>query len=139
MPLISGHCLCGAVRFSLTTEPITARICWCRDCQHSSANGTVNILFSSDGLTVSGPLAEYAKTVDSGNEMRRQFCPSCGTHLFAKSSARPQYTVVRAGNIDDPSSIRPKMNIWTSSAPTWACLDPTLERVEHQPVFRLPT
>jgi hypothetical protein len=26
------------------------------------------------------------------------------------------------------------MNIWTSSAPTWACLDATLEQVEQQPV-----
>jgi hypothetical protein len=26
------------------------------------------------------------------------------------------------------------MNIWTSSAPTWACLDPTLEQVAQQPV-----
>ena len=41
--------------------------------------------------------------------------------------------VVRVGNLDDPSSIRPTMNIWAGSAPGWACLDAALERVEHQP------
>lgn len=28
------------------------------------------------------------------------------------------------------------MNIWAASAPAWACLDPGLERVDHQPMRR---
>lgn len=129
----TGRCLCGAVSFTLTTEPLATRVCWCRDCQHLAANGTVNLLVSIDDLTISGSLAEHTKTADSGNEVTRQFCPSCGTHLFARSSARPQFRVVRAGNLDEPSSIRPTMNIWASSAPAWACLNPELERVDNQP------
>jgi hypothetical protein len=42
--------------------------------------------------------------------------------------------VLRAGNLDEPSSIQPSMNIWADSAPAWACLDPTLERVDRQPL-----
>ena len=61
------------------------------------------------------------------------FCPTCGTHLLARSSARPQFRVLRAGNLDDPSSIQPTANIWAASAPTWACLDVDLERVDQQP------
>ena len=129
----TGHCLCGAVSFTLTAEPVATRVCWCRDCQHLSANGTVNMLVPADALSVSGALAEHTKAADSGNLVTRYFCPSCGTHLFAKSSARPQFRVLRVGNLDEPSSIRPSVNIWSSSAPNWACLDPTLERVEHQP------
>jgi hypothetical protein len=94
----------------------------------------VNLLVPVDELSISGMLVEYIKTADSGNEVTRQFCPVCGTHLFAKSSARPQFRVVRAGNLDKPSSIQPSMNIWTSSAPSWACLNPALERVEKQPL-----
>lgn len=130
----TGGCLCGAVRFTLTAEPLAARICWCRDCQHLAANGTVNLLIPADALSSSGTLAEHTKTADSGSAVTRQFCPSCGTHLFAKSSARPQFRVVRAGNLDNPSSIRPSVNIWSSSAPAWACLDPALERLEQQPL-----
>jgi hypothetical protein len=129
----TGHCLCGAVSFKLVTEPLATRICWCRDCQHLAANGTVNLLVQAEGLSVSGPVADYTKKSDSGNEITRQFCPSCGTHLFAKGAARPQFRVVRAGNLDDPSSVKPNMNIWAESAPGWACLDLTLERVEQQP------
>lgn len=129
----TGRCLCGAVTFKLVGEPIATRVCWCRDCQHIAANGTVNVLVPAEALAVTGALAEYTSKADSGNEVTRQFCPKCGVHLFSRSSARPQFRVVRTGNLDDPSSIRPDMNIWASSAPPWACLDPALERVERQP------
>lgn len=134
MPQRSGRCLCGAVGFTLTADPLVVRVCWCQDCQHLGANGTVNMLVATSALTFSGPLSEHKKTADSGNEITRQFCPACGSHLFAMSDARPQFRVVRAGNLDDPSSIRPSMNIWASSAPSWACLDMALDRVDHQPM-----
>lgn len=129
----TGRCLCGAVSFRLVAEPLATRVCWCRDCQHLAANGTVNMLVPADGVIVTGALAEYTRRADSGNEVTRQFCPSCGSQLFARSSARPQLRVVRIGCLDDPSSVRPTMNIWAASAPAWACLDPELERVDHQP------
>lgn len=129
----SGHCLCGAVQFKLTAKPQMARVCWCRDCQHLAANGTVNGVVPAEALIVDGELAEFRKNAASGNEMTRQFCPQCGTQLFAYSSARPHLRVVRIGNLDDPSSVAPIMNIWTASAPAWACMDETLERAEQQP------
>jgi hypothetical protein len=133
MKELTGRCLCGAVRYRIFAEPIVARVCWCRDCQRIASNGTVNVLVPTAGLESSGELGEYLSIADSGNEMRRRFCPSCGSHLFANTSARPQFTVVRAGTLDDPSAVRPAMNIWAGSAPTWACLDQDLERVDRQP------
>lgn len=130
----TGRCLCGAVTFKLAAEPVATRVCWCRDCQRLAANGTVNMLVPAAALAVSGTLAEHTKKAGSGNEVTRQFCPRCGTHLFATSSGSPQFRVVRIGNLDDPSCVRPSRNIWAASAPSWACLDPTLERVEQQPL-----
>lgn len=130
----SGSCLCGAVRYRITAEPIFTRICWCRDCQHIAGNGTVNLLVPTAALEVDGATGAYTSTADSGNQVTRRFCPACGCHLFAGNSARPQLTVVRAGTLDDPSSITPGANIWAASAPAWACLDPHLERVERQPL-----
>lgn len=129
----TGRCLCGAVTFKLTSDPLAVRVCWCRDCQHLAANGTVNAIVPASTLEVYGPLAEYTKVADSGNKLTRQFCPQCGTHLIGISSARPQFRVVRTGNFDDPSSITPDTNIWTKSAPAWAHLDSSLEQAEQQP------
>jgi hypothetical protein len=128
----SGRCLCGAVSFTLAKDPVVTRICWCKDCQHLSANGTVNLLVTADSLSITGEIAEFTKQADSGNQITRQFCPACGVHLFAKVDVRPQFRVVRAGNLDNTSSIKPDMNIWTSSAPDWACFDMTLEQSERQ-------
>ena len=129
----SGRCLCGAVTFTVATDPLMVRVCWCRDCQHLAANGTVNMLINAESLSVSGVTSEHTKVAASGNEIIRQFCGTCGTHLFARANSRPQFRVVRVGNLDEPSSVKPSMNIWASSAPDWACLDSELQRVEQQP------
>jgi len=129
----TGKCLCGAVTYQIKTDPVAARVCWCSDCQHIAANGTVNALVATDALVVQGDTSAFQCTAASGNTITRRFCPTCGSHLFANSSARPQFTVVRVGTLDDPSSVRPSMNIWAGSAPAWACLDPDLDRVEGQP------
>lgn len=130
----NGRCLCGAVTFKLKAEPLATRICWCRDCQRLAANGTVNVLVAAEALEVTGKVADYTKVADSGNSITRQFCPGCGTQLFGISSGRPQFRVVRVGNFDDPSSFKPTTNIWTASAPVWACLDPSLENIDGQPM-----
>lgn len=129
----TGGCLCGAVRFRISAEPVVARICWCRDCQHIASNGTANAIFPSSALHISGELAEHVRAADSGNHVRRRFCAQCGSHLFADSTGRAGFTVVRIGTLDAPSAISPSSNIWAASAPGWACLDPALARDERQP------
>jgi hypothetical protein len=133
MPPRTGGCLCGAVRYRISAPPLTARVCWCRDCQRLASNGTVNAIFPSASIDIAGTPAEYTRTADSSSQVRRRFCPQCGSQLFADSSGRPGLTVVRLGTLDDPSTIKPTANIWSSSAPAWACLDAALDRIEGQP------
>jgi len=129
----TGGCLCGEVRYRLTAEPVVSRICWCRDCQRIAGNGTANAMFPAGAIEVTGSISEFVSMADSGNYIQRRFCPLCGCHLFADSSGRPGLSVVRIGTLDDPSSIKPASNIWSGSAPTWACLDPSIDRFEQQP------
>ncbi len=131
---ITGGCLCGAVRYSITAPPIVTRTCWCRVCQYIGAgSATVNTCFKSEALHVTGEVRDYRSTADSGNLMYRRFCPGCGTHLFSAAEARPHLVFVRAGTLDDPELARPAATIWTSSAPSWACFDERLPKVERQP------
>lgn len=129
----TGGCLCGAVRYRITADPGSSRICWCRNCQRLAGNGTVNAIFPSESIEVTGKTAAYANTADSGNAVTRRFCPTCGSQLFSDSTGRKGLTVVRVGTLDDPSSVKPSANIWTSSAPAWACLDPALTKSERAP------
>jgi hypothetical protein len=132
--IITGKCLCGAVRFSAVEPPIAARVCWCRDCQKFGAgSGTVNVMFKTAGFTVDGALGDYVSTADSGNVMHRRFCSVCGTPMFSEAEVRPNVIMVRAGLLDDPELIKPTATIWTASAPSWAAIDPHLEQFEGQP------
>jgi len=131
---ITGGCLCRAIRYEFSAQPIVARACWCRVCQFIGAgSGTVNVCFPSAALTLHGEPSVYKNVADSGNAMQRRFCPACGTHLFSAAEIRPQLVFVRAGTLDDPEIGRPASTIWTSQAPSWACIDESLPRVERQP------
>ena len=131
---LTGHCLCGAVRWESVEPPITTRVCWCRDCQYLGAgSGTVGACFSTATFEVTGTTSDYASVADSGNRMHRRFCPRCGTPLFSEAEVRPHLVFVRVGTFDDPELAKPAMTIWTSSAPTWACIDDAAPRVAHQP------
>ena len=131
---VTGGCLCGAVRFQFPAAPIAARACWCRVCQYLAAgNASVNAMFRTEGLTVTGELGDYVCQADSGNTMRRRFCRACGTQIFSESVARPDIVVVRVGTLDDREAMRPSSYIWTASAPSWAVIDASLPSCEGQP------
>jgi hypothetical protein len=131
---VTGGCLCKAMRYEIAAEPIATRTCWCRVCQYIGAgSATVNAAFPKAAVKISGEVRDYRSLADSGSIMHRSFCSACGTHLFSESESRPHLVFVRAGTLDDPELARPKVTIWTASAPSWACIDETLPRVEGQP------
>jgi len=131
---ITGGCLCRAVRYESTSDPIVTRICWCRVCQYLGAgSGTVNVCFATASFTVRGATTAYASVAQSGNRMQRRFCAACGTPLFSEAEARPQLIFARAGTLDDPEIAKPAVTIWTSEEPSWASISPEIPRVERQP------
>jgi hypothetical protein len=125
--MIKGGCLCGAVRYEIHAQPLAARTCWCRLCQYlGGGTAPVNLAFPTDSVRISGELRDYASTADSGNHMRRGFCPTCGTPVTSAAEERPHLLFIRAGTLDDPDLMGPEVAIWTSAAPRWATLDETL-------------
>jgi len=130
----TGRCLCGAVTYQITGDPISARACWCRLCQYIGAgSGTVNAAFRTESVAIEGQLGDFCSDADSGSRMHRRFCPACGTHLFSEAESRPHLIFVRVGSLDNPEIVRPVATIWTRQAPSWACFDPDLPEIEGQP------
>jgi hypothetical protein len=77
-----GSCFCGAVQFTVTGEPAAMGYCHCESCRTWSA-GPVNAftLWNPENLKVTrgaGNIGSYEKTEAS----QRQWCKSCGGHLF---------------------------------------------------------
>jgi hypothetical protein len=132
----SGHCLCGAIAFSIDAGPIGARMCWCRDCQYiASGSPTVNVLFPEDAVTYSGEMTTLRLVADSGNTVERGFCPRCGSQMYSRTvePAGTQPIRIRAGTLDNPDLIAPSAHIWVDSAPSWALLDPALPKHRQGP------
>jgi len=120
---ITGGCLCGAVRFSIEAEPMAARTCWCRLCQYlGGGTASVNVCFPAEAVTFSGEIRDFSSIADSGNVMHRGFCPTCGTPITSAAESRPHLMFIRAGALDDPELMGPQAAIWTSLAPSWACI-----------------
>ncbi|TFZ04568.1 GFA family protein [Ramlibacter rhizophilus] len=129
----SGKCACGSVRYRCKSEPIAMLNCHCADCQRSSgapfASGVV--VMSSD-LEVQGSPKTYDVRASSGMTTR-SFCGDCGSPLFTRSEANSQFTSIRFPSLDDLSTFAPMLDIWTSRAQPWVCLDEKLPHFPNSP------
>lgn len=130
----TGGCLCGAVRYECSTEPMMTGNCHCKGCQKASGGGFVTAFaVPEDSLTITGKVKYFDTTGDRGNVSHRGFCPECGSRLFGSSSGMPGLTTVMAGSMDDPSGLQPSMNIFTGSAQPWVHMDPDLPKFPAMP------
>jgi len=130
----SGGCACGAIRYTCAEEPIFALKCHCRDCQRSSGSAFVTAAYvAKSGLTVTGEVRYHDTQVKSGNTVSRGFCRECGAPVLLTVSGFPALVGIFVGSLDEPSRVRPTMEIWTVSAQPWDHLDPALSKFETQP------
>ena len=131
---LSGGCACGAVSFTCSSAPVAMLNCHCKDCQRSSgapyASGVV--VLSSD-LSVAGTPAAYSLRASSGMQTTRTFCSMCGTPLFTRGESNPAFTSIRFPSLDESRDFRPMLDIWTSSAEPWVCLDPGIPQFPQSP------
>jgi hypothetical protein len=131
----TGGCMCGAIRYECTTEPIVMVNCHCRDCQRATGSAfATGILVPRNAVTLTGDVKYFDVVGDSGNIIGRGFCPNCGSWLFSKP-ANPELMGITAGCLDDPSEFQPAMDIYTASAQPWNWMNPDLPKFEKMPSF----
>ena len=128
----SGGCACGAIRYECLAAPLRMLNCHCRDCQLAggSASSPTLIMARSAVRIIKGSTTLFEKVADSGNMARREFCSTCGTPLFASSSARGEYLGIRAASLDKPRGFKPEADVWVQSAQPWDCLDAGIPKFE---------
>jgi hypothetical protein len=130
----SGGCACRALRYECTVEPLVSWVCHCRDCQHATGSAYSVVFYVSEAaLHVTGESRYYEVRSESGQTVRRIFCPQCGSPVLAKAGGWPEFTAVHASTLDDPSWFQPAVEIWTASAQPWDSLNPRLPHYERQP------
>ena len=111
----SGACLCGAVHYRLQGNGLAQAVCHCRNCQRQSGSAfSVVVVAPAACLDVSGPLASYVDKGATGANVPRYFCSACGSPIY---SLTPSGLVgLKAGTLDDPSWVKPTMEVWCDRA-----------------------
>ena len=110
-----GQCLCGAVTFESSSEPMFQANCHCDDCRRSGGSVYASFAFVDEtNLKISGDTKTYESLSDSGNTMTRHFCPTCGSHVYPRNSKAPSRLGIRVGLIAAAASFQPQANVYAS-------------------------
>jgi hypothetical protein len=119
-----GACLCGAVRYRVTGEPLSSVICHCASCRRASGASTVAWLtFNRANFEiVSGKPAVYR----SSPGVVRQFCGLCGSALTYENAGSPISIDVTTGTLDEPGAFPPRAEVWLENRLHWQPIDGTL-------------
>ena len=133
--VVSGGCLCGAVRYDARPKQESAYYCHCRDCQIGSSSAFTVAVYSDekDFRVTSGELSTYSKTADSGRNLDRMFCSKCGTPLAWTGEGFPGVVLVSLSSLDDPEAYQPVYEGWTDSAVSWCRIQETVQSFPGRP------
>lgn len=130
----SGGCLCGAIRYTCSSEAKFAGHCQCRDCQYATGGGHGSYFGVPEAdFSVSGRQQVYESRSARDTTVSRGFCPVCGSPLTFRSSGAPGIVFVAAGSLDDPSLFHPQHVLFAASAQPWDHTDPSLRHFPGRP------
>ncbi len=133
-PFAAGRCLCGAVRLTITGEPVSMTQCHCNGCQRASGTGHMSIArVRCEDVAIEGETTIYASTADSGNINTRHFCPACGARLSGRNSGRPGFISVAVGCREDLSWFKPSSVIYANERPCWDITSTEVDNFEAMP------
>ena len=129
---LTGGCLCGRVRFAVTSAPLSTVACHCRDCQRYTGGAPAyQVAFRRADVSIeSGEPRSFSMHGDSGRTLVRHFCAECGAPLFTDLEKLADLMIVNAGALDDPSQVNIKAHIFAASAPQWHHFEPGAARYD---------
>ena len=132
---LTGGCLCGNIRYSISAPVEKIIACHCKNCQKASgAGGSVNAVIPASALHLTqGTPKRYSAVVDSGRTLHRYFCGDCGSPIYSQRANNTEFVVVRAGTLDDAPPMTITTSIWTRSARPWAHIEPASRQFPGQP------
>jgi hypothetical protein len=130
-----GSCVCAAVRYELTAEPLALFCCHCTECQTASGASFVLALKMPYGgvKAIHGEAKPFLRPEAHGQERHVFRCPRCLAALWSERLDSKEMITVYAGTLDSSSTLRPVAHIWTSDAQPWITLPEESLRFPENP------
>ena len=121
--MITGSCLCGAIRFEADRPPRRVTHCHCGMCRRATgaAAGTFATWDVADARFI-GDVARY----DSSEVGWRGFCRTCRSSVCFGFKPRPERLYVAIGILDTPEAFPAGFHDHRESRIAWLELDPRL-------------
>jgi hypothetical protein len=121
MQINEGGCLCSAIRFRISGEPIYSSICHCATCRRASAAPAVAWLtFDRGQIEI---LSGQPRTYRSSLGVVRQFCGTCGSQLLYENAASPTTVDITTSSMDNPNLFPPNLEVWLEHRVSWQTAD----------------
>jgi hypothetical protein len=117
--LVTGGCLCGAVRFEGEAFTRAAYYCHCTTCQKSSGEPfEIGVLIKTGTLRFTKGEPTYFQSSSFG---KRGFCSVCGSRLlWAPVDPVDEWTTnVAVCALDNPADVRPRCHTYTDTKLPW--------------------
>lgn len=119
-----GGCLCGAVRYRVTGDPVATTLCHCRSCR--KASGGTNVAWAVFDKAGFEWLAGEPVAYSSSPGIEWLHCANCGSLVGYRRSSRPDHMDITTGTLDEPDRFPPAVEIWLDHKIEWETLDPEL-------------
>jgi hypothetical protein len=112
---LHGGCQCGAVRYTVSAEPLEIYVCHCRECRKQSASAFgISVIVPAAAFHVTqGDVREWTRPADSGNIVVCHFCSNCGSRLWHDAPGEATISV-KGGSLDAPVDLSHAAHIWTA-------------------------
>lgn len=134
-----ARCLCGSLGVIARSEPVSAYLCACRNCQIKSGSAfTYAAVFSEGDVTITGAHNPFRYTGESGRWIENRFCPGCGVAVFFYSEGLAGMVGIAAGCIADGAGtahdmpLMPKRMYWAERKRSWLPVPDGVEEVGRQ-------
>ena len=119
---LTGSCLCGALKFTITGVPVRFYHCHCKRCRKASGTGHASNLFVKDAsLDWQGDTSTIRHfKLPEAERFARSFCEQCGSPL---PRDLPEFNTVfvPAGSLNEEPNIKPQARIFQDSRVAWSC------------------
>jgi hypothetical protein len=118
--IMTGGCVCGALRYRAEGTPLVQGLCHCRTCQRVTGSGHVGFMaFPEQAVAIEGAQQVYSVIGGSGGMATRHACPACGSLVFGRAQVMPGLVNLYAGSLDDFAQFKPEIAIFTRSRAAW--------------------
>ena len=117
--MLTGHCLCGGVRFEITEPLVSSSYCHCTRCQRRTGTGASANARVAPGSYRIVQGAELVREWAPPDGWVKSFCAECGSGLYSRDPDDPSQLGVRLGTIDGDPGIRPTHRHHVATAAVW--------------------